>query len=238
MDKKYSDRRYRRAVSIAAACLAALAAAPIASCQRKASAAVQPASGAVSGRAAAPTAEAAPAAGMAAAPSRGSVAPTQSPPRPAPPLAASLRAFALGARAEPRMPEDFSLGPLQSMRPSSAVEAKALAVARAFLDGVAAGKVDAALFLPEARDALSALLAPAPVEKGSAIAAARIGAMIVEGGSASLRVRLPGPEAGPRTEGLLSLREEDGSWYVEALALDPPAAAELAFAPGEARASP
>jgi hypothetical protein len=136
------------------------------------------------------------------------------------------------------MPEDFSLGPLQSMRPSSAVESKALAVARAFLDGVAAGAVDSALFLPEARDALSALLAPAPVKDGSAMAAARIGAIIVEGGSASLRVRLPGPAAAPRTEGLLSLREEDGSWYVEALALDPPAAAELAFAPGAARASP
>jgi hypothetical protein len=151
--------------------------------------------------------------------------------RPAPALAASLRAFGLGARTRPRMPEDFSLGPLQSLRPDSREEAP-LATARAFVDGIAAGKIDSSIYLPEARVALAALLEPRPPAEGNAVSGARLGAIEVEGDAASLRLRLPEREGSAREEGLLSLRERDGAWYVEALALDPPTSAELAFDPG------
>jgi hypothetical protein len=151
--------------------------------------------------------------------------------RTAPALAASLRAFGLGARTRPRMPEDFSLGPLQSLRPDSKEEAP-LAAARAFVDGIAAGKIDSSIYLPEARAALAALLEPQPPADGKAASGARLGAIEVEGDAASLRVRLPEREGSAREEGLLSLRERGGAWYVEALALDPPTSAELAFDPG------
>jgi hypothetical protein len=136
------------------------------------------------------------------------------------------------------MPEDFSLGPLQSLRPDSKEEEAALAAARSFLDGAAAGKIDPSLFLPEARDALSALLAPAPAEAASKPEGARIGAIAVEGDGASLKVRLPSSPGGARVEGLLSLRERDGTWYVEAFALDPPSSGILAFDPGARPPSP
>jgi hypothetical protein len=128
------------------------------------------------------------------------------------------------------MPEDFSLGPLQPLHPESKAEEAPLAAARAFLDGFAAGKIDSSIFLPEARAALAALLEPPP--PGGGTTAARIGAIEIEGDAASLRVRLPGREGSARAEGLLSLRERGGAWYVEALALDPPTSVELAFDPG------
>jgi hypothetical protein len=145
------------------------------------------------------------------------------------------------------MPEDFSLGPLQSYKPAQGDEAAVLKVARAFMDGIAAGKPDKELLLPEVRDALSLLLAPSAPPSGSAASsgeakelAYRLGAIVLGGEDASLRVRLPStqlPADGTkaarvvRQEGLLSLRKSGDSWYIEALALGPPESEALVFAP-------
>jgi hypothetical protein len=129
------------------------------------------------------------------------------------------------------MPEDFSLGPLQSFRPENAEEAEVLKAARKFMDGVAAGKIDKASLLPEGRDALAVLLAPAKPVAGSS--PYRLGAIVIDGEDASLRVRLPTPPEAAREEGLLSMRKVGDDWYVEALALDPPIAEALAFDPGQ-----
>jgi hypothetical protein len=180
----------------------------------------------------------------------------QSGPKPVAPLAASIRAYGLGAPSTPRVAEDFSLGPLQSYRPAEGDEAAVFAVARAFMDGIAAGKLDRELLLPEARNALSFLLAPtaqtATGRQARADAPAyRLGAIFIRGEDASLKVRLPSAdtqskltsEAEPptglpaeaakpvREEGLLSLRKIGDAWYVEALALAPPKSGTLAFAP-------
>jgi hypothetical protein len=165
------------------------------------------------------------------------------PPKPSAPLAASMRAFGLGAPSVPRMPMDFSLGPLQSYSPASGDESAAFAVARSFMDSLAAGKLDKELLFPEAREALSILLAPAPprpapegaAEESAAKAQAdaspyRLGAISIKGEDASLKVRLPSAGA-VREEGLLSLRKAGDRWYIEALALDPPASGAPAFAP-------
>jgi len=218
---------------VAAAFLAALAASSASSCVRKSDASVRQPAKAPAGEAAAPAS-----AGARSGAARGRSAPAAAAPKSVPPLAAGIRAFGLGARPTPRMPEDFSLGPLQSLQPASKQEAAALATARSFLDGIAAGKIDASLFLPEARDALSALLSPAPLKEGESLSPARLGALGIEGDSASLRVRLPAPEGAARTEGVISLRERDGTWYVEALAIDPSSQADLAFDPGARSPAP
>ena len=103
---------------------------------------------------------------------------TQQLPRPAtvpvppqPPMAASIRAFGLGVESTPRMPRDFSLGPLQSSRPDSADEVAVFKAASSFLGSLAEGKLDTSQLLPEARDALSALLAPRPKASGETPAA-------------------------------------------------------------------
>lgn len=148
-------------------------------------------------------------------------------------LAASIRAFGLGIPSKPRIARDFSLGELQSYAPAEGDEAKVLETARSFMDALAEGKLDPELLLPEARDALSLLLAP-PAAHGKAKAPYRLGAISILGEDASLKVRLPSAlePSDPkffREEGLLSLRKVDGSWYVEALALDPPRSGALAF---------
>ena len=99
------------------------------------------------------------------------------------------------------------------------------------MDGVAAGKLDKSLLLPEARDALSVLLAPAPAVPGSS--PYRLGAISIQGDDASLKLRLPTAPESAREEGLLSLRRVGDAWFVEALALDPPATEALAFDPGK-----
>jgi|GEM_PF-1727275 len=168
-----------------------------------------------------------------------------------PALVASMRGFGLGAASAPRMPEDFSLGPLQLRAQADGDEAAIVGVAQAFAEGVAAGKLDEKLLLPEARAALSVLLAPAPVPGaaqasasstaagtggtagGSSALACRLGAVSIRGDDASLELRMPRTSAeAPRVEGLLSLRKSGETWYVQALALDPPATAALAFSPG------
>ena len=144
----------------------------------------------------------------------------------APVLAASQRAFGLGAPGIARMPQDYGLGPLQDYRPSAEGEARALVVARRFIDGLAAGRLDAALLVPDSRDALALLLAPAKAEAAAgegSESSCRLGAMKVEGDSASLRVRFPA--GGAPVEGSLTLGEVGGSWYVEALSIDPSAVA-------------
>jgi hypothetical protein len=166
---------------------------------------------------------------------------TQSQQTPQPLLAAGIRAFSLGARTQARMPEDFSLGKLQSLLPADKSEQAVLAVVQAFLAGLRAGKVDANLYLPEARDALSFLIGQSLSLDGSSpassFATARIGAISLNADTASLRLRLRGAKDGaPKGEvdrvGLLSLREKSGVWYIEALSLDPPDSSQSSFKAG------
>jgi hypothetical protein len=156
--------------------------------------------------------------------------------------AAATRGFGLGVPSIPRIPEDFSLGPLQSYHPAEGDEAAIFAVACKFMDGIAAGQLDDKLLLPEAREALSVLLAPSdrkePVtqdaaKSGQAASPYRLGAIDIRGGDASLMIRMP-RRAGEaaRVEGMLSLSRSGGAWFVQALALEPPETAALAFAPG------
>ncbi len=177
-------------------------------------------------------------------PSQAAAAKPPLPPAPAKapmaPLAAPLRAFGLRAPSSPRIASDFSLGPLQSFRPpADGDEAAILAVARSFMDGLAAGKLDSKILLPEARDALTVLLAPSPktddaAGKEGAAPAYRLGAISISGEDASLKARLPSVSGdAARRDGLLSLRKVDGSWYIETLALDPPATGALVFDPSE-----
>jgi len=228
MPGKYSARLRRRICLAMAAATLLGAASLLGSCSRKAQAA----------RAAADAAAkpGQPASALAQRPAEDSHAQA---PKPAVPLAASIRAFGVGAISVPRMPEDFSLGPLQSYSPAPGDEAAVFAVARAFMDGIAAGKLDKDLLLPEARDALSLLLAPDPAASTASkpeggIASYRLGKMLIRGEDASLKVRLPSAGAlsepkAVRQEGLLSLRKEGDSWYIETLALAPPLTGALAF---------
>jgi hypothetical protein len=236
MYRKYSatGRRLKAgAATVLAAALVVAQAGLMASCSRKAKATGQAAQGSSQRSAVAP------------APSifqgiEGQLSQKAPQPSPAPkaaaaesPLAASIRAFGLGLPSKPRIAWDFSLGALQSYAPAEGDEGEVLAAARSFMDGLAEGKLDPELLLPEARDALSVLLAP-PAPGAKAKVPYRLGAIAVWGEDASLRVRLPS-ELEPsdpksvREEGLLSLRKAGGSWYVEALALDPPRTGALAF---------
>jgi hypothetical protein len=242
MKGKYSAAALRTVLAIAAAGSVAAALPCLASCSRSSRSAGQAAVPSGS----APQTPPLPAAQTSAAPQQevknGNQKLTA---KPSAPLAAQLRAFGLGAASKPRTAWDFSLGPLQSFRPESEELTGALSVARAFMDGLASGKLDQKLLLPEARDALSVLLAPSPrkaekdePEGNAAARGYRLGAIVVSGEDASLKVRLPaaalpsdGGEA-VRVEGLLSLRRVDDAWFVESLALDPAASGALAFDPG------
>ena len=121
-----------------------------------------------------------------------------------------MRDFGLGAPPAPRLPWDYSLGPLQSSRPAEGDETAVYAIATAFLKGIGEGKLDKELLLPQSRDALSVILAPpargSTSESGGSAAAPaipyRLGAIIVSGFDASLRLRLPAavgetPRGGP-----------------------------------------
>ena len=154
-------------------------------------------------------------------------------------LSAPMRGFGLKARSVPRIAQDFSLGPLQSYYPAPGDEAEVFALVKSFLSGLGAGTIDKSLLLPGSRDALAVILAPAPPAStvsdssapGSAPAPYRLGAIMLQSPEASLRIRLGSPAGAGRREGLLSLRKLDDSWYVEALALDPPSSESLAFNP-------
>jgi hypothetical protein len=186
-------------------------------------------------------------------------------------LAASLRAFGLGSPNAARLPEDYSLGSLQDYRSPVEAEKEALALAKRFMEGFAEGKLDPSLLVPGSRDALALLLAPGVPTKAGSVPAVdageaeggfpyRLGKLallserLFEGSpagsaayaaSASLRVRLPSGPGEERLEGSLALGKIEGSWYVEALALDPPPpggkaggpASSLAFDPAR-RSSP
>jgi hypothetical protein len=153
------------------------------------------------------------------------------PPSPVP-ISAAIRGFGLKVHSIPRIASDYSLGPLQSYRPAEGDETAAFAIASSFVKGIGEGKLDTALLLPQSRDALSAILAPS--QTGSAAASAipyRLGAIVLRGSDASLRLRLPSGPGESRLEGLLSLRKVGDAWYIEALALDPPASGPLTFNP-------
>jgi hypothetical protein len=148
------------------------------------------------------------------------------------PLAASMHAFGLRVPSVPRVARDFSIGPLQSYRPAEGDEAAVFAVAHSFAEGIASRKLDKGILLPEARDALNVLLAPAATGSGSeTVVPYRLGAIHLKGSDASLRLRLPGEAGAAREEGLLSLRKIGATWYVEAFALDMPTSGALAFNP-------
>jgi hypothetical protein len=172
-------------------------------------------------------------------------APThRTPPRPT--ISAALRSFGLSG-IQALMPEDFSLGPLQDLRTKDPRASAALAIARSYMEGYSLGSVDPALFDPDLRGILAVVLAPPPrpdpskagAKEGAAPAdegrpAYRLGQIKLDGDSASLRVRLPGPSLGKGREGLLSLRSVDDVWYVESLSIDPPRGGEakITFDPG------
>ena len=148
------------------------------------------------------------------------------------PLMASIHAFGLKVPSVPRMPQDYSLGPLQSYHPEKSDESDAFTVARSFVEGMASGKLDKEILLPEARDALAVLLTPPPPDPGlPTMMPYRLGAISLEGSSASLRLRLSTAVDTARQEGLLSLRKNEDLWYIEAFALDPPVSVALAFNP-------
>lgn len=216
MHGKYSSPagRFIRAAVVASAIAATVAAPFLSSCSRRA--APQPAQAARARDKPAP------------APNPAALSPLLRPVR-AEPLAASIRAFGLRAASLPRIASDFSLGPLQSYRPADGDEAAAFSAARSFAEGLAAGKLDKRSLLPEARDALSVLLAPPPPVSDAL--PYRLGAIALQGPAASLRIRLPRAADDARTEGLLSLRKVGETWYVEALALEAPASGALAFNP-------
>ncbi len=236
-------KKYRDSFFFAAVCLGVFTLMILAACSRSSSAS--------STRPAASSGEAAsivpPRGGMPSLEHQNPVSTRNAPTQAAKPvLAAGLRAFSLGARTTPLMPEDFSLGKLQSLQPADPAEKAVLAVVQSFLAGLDKGAIDTSLYLPEARDALSFLLSPSATrgEDSAALAASaalpapaakvRIGAIVLEGDTAFLKLRLPGTKDGFRREGLLSLRERDGTWYIEAFALDRPESAELSFKPSSA----
>ncbi len=148
------------------------------------------------------------------------------------PLMASMHGFGLKVPSIPRMPQDYSLGPLQSHHPEKGDESDAFMVARSFVEGIASGKLDKKILLPEARDALVVLLTPPSPDPGSpTMKPYRLGAISLEGSSASLRLRLSSAVDATRQEGLLSLRKSEDLWYIEAFALDPPVSGAMAFNP-------
>ncbi|HOX32279.1 MAG TPA: hypothetical protein PLB91_08105 [Spirochaetales bacterium] len=150
-------------------------------------------------------------------------------------LSASIRAFGLGAPGLARLPEDFSLGPLQDLRAAGGPEAEVLSVAGRFIKAYAAGKLEPELLYPDSREALALLLAPAGAVTPGGLPG-RLGAIAVEGSSATLRLRLPSSPGEERVEGSLALGLVDGVWYVEALGLDPQASGPLSFDPDRAGA--
>ncbi|HET7839786.1 MAG TPA: hypothetical protein VFL04_08495 [Rectinemataceae bacterium] len=158
----------------------------------------------------------APAPGPQEAPKTGSpsLPPQPAKPKPRPVLAASLRAFGLSANAA-IMPEDFSIGALQDYRSGSDRLSSALATAQGLMDGLAKGKLDPALLVPEEREALSLALAPLSGEmQGGDF---RYGQISLSGDEAWMRVRLAPAGDGPSHEGLLSLRADGEVWRVESL---------------------
>jgi hypothetical protein len=219
------------ACAIGAAALALASAFSLASCSRSSPKAGKPQAGAAAPRAALPPS--APLPSQAGAPAgAGAAKPAALAGAPPAALAAPLRGFGLKVASVPRIARDYSLGPLQSWRPAAGDEAAVFATATAFMEGIAAGKLEKQLLLPQSRDALSALLAPPG--PGSAPRSAipyRLGAIALRGPDASLRLRLPAAAGAGREEGLLSLRKSEGTWYVEALALDARAAGAPAFDP-------
>ena len=76
---------------------------------------------------------------------------------------------------------------------------------------------------------------PDGTAQAAALRSYRLGAIVLSGDDASLRVRLPpaamGASGAQRVEGLLSLRKVEGSWYVESLALDRMVDTPLSFSP-------
>lgn len=136
----------------------------------------------------------------------------------APPLAASLRAFGLGADRTV-MPDDFDVGPLQDTRNLSDESRGILTVARRFVEVLASGTTDATLFSPASRPALSLLLAPAekPAAGSAPADAGRycLGRIRLAGEDAALTIGVPRAQAAGYDCGRLSLIRSDGQWYVE-----------------------
>ncbi len=197
-------------------------------------------------------AEAGPGAGFsalfgAAAPEAPAAAAKAEPRRTQPPVA-QARAFGLSAPAAPLFPEDFVIGPLQGAGRPRADERAALAAARAFLDGLLSGDFPEALVLEERRALERAILEPflagdrpaayrlgalgfapedptAGGEDAAALAtlsflAARPGSRL---GAEGAPAGAPIASLGARRLAEIGLRRVGGAWYVESLALQPPA---------------
>jgi hypothetical protein len=147
-------------------------------------------------------------------------------PPPAATLAASLRAYGLGAD-RPILPEDFDIGALQNLRGSQGAIKDILSVAQRFIEGLSTGTLDTGLLDPAVRPVLALLLAPSVNHFSGKLSSYRIGAIEIKGDSASLEVGIPESDekSGSKSEmargrGRLSLGLSEDRWYVEAFVLD------------------
>jgi hypothetical protein len=101
-----------------------------------------------------------------------------------PVLLAAEHAYGLAAPETPIIPEDLRLGPLQDYRDKSQDANAACIAARAFLDGILAGKLAESSIAPDRISLLEVLAAPL-LERPSAIAY-RLGGISMTGGPESL----------------------------------------------------
>lgn len=158
-----------------------------------------------------------------------------------PVLLAAEHAYGLAAPETPIIPEDLRLGPLQDYRDKSQDANAACIAARAFLDGILAGKLAESSIAPDRISLLEVLAAPL-LERPPAVAY-RLGGISMTGGPESLtalarvafawqaKAGKAGGAIGADTkaggavydfskEGELGLRLEGGKWYVESISLD------------------
>ncbi|MGO8695088.1 MAG: hypothetical protein ACLQMF_15615 [Rectinemataceae bacterium] len=159
-------------------------------------------------------------------------------------LAASLRAYGLGAD-HPILPEDFDIGALQDLRKQEGAAKDILPVVQKFIAGLSAGTLNADLIDPAVRPALSLLLEPSDKLSPASAASYRIGSIEVTGDSASLEIGIPNKESKNEIvhlRGRLSLGLSDGRWYIEAFVLDrgpaPDAEKDGAFDPDTLQQTP
>ncbi len=130
----------------------------------------------------------------------------------------------------PLLPEDAVIGPLQDWKGVDESTKAALAAAKAFLDGIVAGKIIDASVSPD-RSAIVGTFA-GPLLEAPHPVAWRIGILAFSGEGADLgalapiRLAWPAGDAKPGSldfsrHGEIGLRSLDGLWYVESISLAP-----------------
>jgi hypothetical protein len=120
-------------------------------------------------------------------------------------------------RERPILPEDFKIGPLGDDRGVKTDAEAALAVARGFLTGLVAGKVDQQYLSADSASTLTDTLTYG-IEQGYAPSSFRVGnAKSQEDGGITANVRLFGPEG--TSEGEIYMAREGKQWRVADLQL-------------------